>query len=643
MNRIYNTVLFALAFCLAVGTSQVFAQAITLSKIGGYETGIFDEGAAEISAFDAASQRLFVTNSDADAIDVLDLSDPHYPTLLFSIDTSPYGGGINSVAVHDGLVAAAIENDNAQEPGEVVFFDVDGMYFTQITVGALPDMVTFTPNGRLVLVAIEGEPDDDYVVDPLGQIAIIRRPHDGLKGRPMPPSKKRMLDFTQFNDGTGLNPAVRIFGPGATVAQDLEPEFIAVSDDSDLAWVTLQENNAIAYIDLKNGGSVIGILPLGFKDHKLKGNKLDASNRDDAINIRNWPVYGMYQPDAIAYYTDEIGVPYLVTANEGDARDYDGFSEEERIKDLPLDPIVFPNAEQLQEDENLGRLNSTTTLGDTDGDGYYEELYAYGARSFSIWSNDGALIYDSGDDFEKITAELFPDDFNSTNDENDSFDARSDDKGPEPEGVVVGEVYGKTYAFIGLERIGGIMVYDITNPQKVRFIDYVTSRDFSGDAEAGTAGDLAPEGLVFISAEDSPNGYPLLVVSHEVSGSVAVFQIEKGTRSAEIAAFSADLDDTAKKIETPGSFNLEQNYPNPFNPTTSIRYTIEADAQVKLSVYNVLGQEVRSLVNGAQTAGQYTASWDGRNQAGQLVPSGMYYYRIEAGDFTMTRSMLLAK
>ena len=640
LSRYACTLLFA--FLLGGFSTSVFAQSsIELSKIGGYETGIFDEGAAEISAYDPGSYRLFVTNSEDDTIDVLDLSDPMNPTLLFSIDITSFGEGINSVAVDDGLVAAAIEGDD-QEPGYAVFFDVDGNFITKYEVGALPDMITFTPNGRFVLVALEGEPDDDYEVDPEGQIAIIRRVSPNQTPERASRNKVRILDFQAFNDAE-LDESVRIFGPGATVAQDLEPEYIAVSDRSDMAYVTLQENNALAVVNIRTA-EIEAVVGLGFKDHSLYGNALDASNRDDVINIQNWPVYGMYQPDAIAYYTAHDGEGYLVTANEGDARDYDGFSEEERIKDLDLDPEAFPDAETLQEDENLGRLNSTTANGDIDGDGYFEKLFAYGARSFSIWNTSGELVFDSGDAFEQITASLIPDDFNSTNDENDSFDNRSDDKGPEPEGVVVGEVNGRTYAFIGLERVGGVMVYDVTYPSNPYFVQYINSRDFSGDAEEGTAGDLAPEGLVFISAYDSPNGYPLLVVSYEVSGTVAVFQIDTVAGPMASAAHEDESHSIQKgDTEQPVSFDLMQNYPNPFNPTTTIQYSLQDDVHVRLSVFNVLGQEVRSLVNETQAAGQRSIQWNGRNEAGQLVPSGMYYYRIDAGNFSMVRSMLLAK
>jgi hypothetical protein len=233
----------------------------------------------------------------------------------------------------------------------------------------------------------------------------------------------------------------------------------------------------------------------------------------------------MYQPDEIAAY-EVGGKTYLVTANEGDARDYDGFSEEERVGDLSLDPTAFPDAANLQEDELLGRLRVTNTLGDTDGDGDFDELYAFGGRSFSIWDEEGNLIFDSGDQFETITAQLFPEFFNSNNDDNDSLDDRSDDKGPEPEGITIGHIGNRTIAFIGLERIGGVMMYDITNPQKPVFVGYSNNRNFNVDATNPLAGDLGPEGVLFISKKDSPNGKPLLVVSNEISGTTTVFGIQ---------------------------------------------------------------------------------------------------------------------
>jgi hypothetical protein len=251
---------------------------------------------------------------------------------------------------------------------------------------------------------------------------------------------------------------------------------------------------------------------------------LDVSDKDDAINIANWPVYGMYMPDTIAAYTVD-GQTYLITANEGDAREYDTYAEEERVGDLVLDWSIFPNAAELQMEENLGRLTTTTAGTDTDDDGLVDRILTFGGRSFSIWTADGQLVSDSGSALEEIVAATFPDDFNADG-ENDSFDTRSDAKGPEPEALAVGQIGDRTYAFVGLERIGGIVVYDITDPTQPGFVTYANNRYFAGDAEAGTAGDLAPEGIVFIPAEQSPTGSPALLVANELSGTTTFWNID---------------------------------------------------------------------------------------------------------------------
>ncbi|NJL85095.1 MAG: alkaline phosphatase [Leptolyngbyaceae cyanobacterium SM1_1_3] len=490
---------------------------IQLTPIGGYLSNIFDEGAAEISAYDPVTQRLFITNADANTIDVLNIGDPTQPTLVKSISLDAFGGGINSVAFKNGVLAAAVEAEIAQDPGQIVFFNANGEAQGAVTVGALPDMVTFTPDGSRILVANEAEPSDDYSVDPVGSVSIIDI-SGGISGATV-----TAAGFTQFNDTAfSKESGVRVFGPGASVAQDFEPEYIAVSADSTRAYVSLQENNAFGVLNLLTG-EFDQIVGLGFKDHSQPGNELDTSDRDDAIDIASRPIFGLYQPDAIATF-EAAGQTYIISANEGDARDYDGFSEEERVKDLTLDPTAFPDAAALQADEVLGRLTVTTTLGDADGDGLYEELYAFGSRSFSIWDAEGNLVFDSGSQFEQIIAKEFPEFFNSDNGEN-TFDTRSDAKGPEPEGVTVGEIDGQIYAFIGLERIGGIMVYNISDPSAPTFVQYINNRDFSGDPEAGTAGDLGPEGVLFISAADSPTGISLLAVTNEVSGSTRLYSI----------------------------------------------------------------------------------------------------------------------
>jgi len=944
MKQMMGAALSVAAFGLTSGFAFGDNGEISLDFISRYETGVFDEGATEIVGYDKFSQRLFVTNGNDGTVDVLDFSDPTTPTFLFAIDVSDFGSGANSVAVRDGVIAAAVEADATTRPGSVVFYDATGQLLNAVVVGVLPDMVTFSPDGNTVLVANEGEPREDYLIDPEGSVSIIDVSAGVLN---VSQQDIQTADFNAFNN-ENIHPDVRIFGPGATVAQDLEPEYITVSADSSTAWVALQENNALAVVDISSA-TVTDIVPLGFKKHFLgdptldlhlledlpvlgttaagqeinlggfsglyfdginpdngnwmfithpdrgpnadnqdldddgvderpfplpdfqarlvfleldpdsgaieitdqlfltrgdgvtpitglpnilctqpglaftdeepvdvfgnplgldplgadlegivraedgtfwlvdeyrpaiwhfdangvmidrfvpegsncagddvfvgtealpevyaqrranrgfeavayqdgkiyafmqsaldnpdvpddsnsknslnirilefdtetqtttgaylyvqdgdgsdkigdavsigpgeflvlerdsavgeqakknvyriniqgatnlttlsegltgpggvidglsaqklqafginpvqkqlyvdlpavgytvgdkpegialidrgtiavindndfqladgldtetglvefqddptpvglgiisfQGNGLDTSDEDGAINIANRPVFGMYQPDAIAAF-DSNGQQYIISANEGDAREYDAFVEEADAEDLPLDPIAFPTAELLQSDQVLGELTVTNTLGDVDGDGDFDRLYAFGGRSVSIWNADGEQVWDSGDVLEQITAEAFPDEFNSDNDENNSFDSRSDNKGPEPEGITVATLNGHTYAFIGLERIGGVVVYNITDPQAPEFVQYINTRDFEGNAEEGTAGDLGPEGLIVIPADESPNGADLLVVSYEVSGTLAVFEITDGEDNP------ADLDNS---------------------------------------------------------------------------------------------------
>lgn len=519
----------------AVSVDASDSKTITLKEIGRYSAGAStdpDEPRTEISAFDPASKRLFSINLNLRQLDVLDLSAPETPVL---VQTVPLGGKPNSVAVHKGMVAVALEGSQKTDPGTVKFFNTSGMLLNQLTVGSLPDMLTFSPNGRWLLVANEGEPNSYNQadsIDPEGSVSIIDMRGD-------------VTSLTQFDVRTAtFNPgipqenasSIRIFGPNATLAKDLEPEYIAVSKDSRMAWVTLQENNAIAILDIRSA-TFTKIVGLGFKDHLQAINKLDASDRDEpgssnngVINIRNWPVLGMYQPDSIAAYRVK-GKTYVVTANEGDARDYTGFSEEARVGSLTLDaasfaaqgfPDVTTGTDGLRNNDHLGRLTVTNTLGNTDSDPEFEKLYVFGARSFSIRNANGGLVYDSGDELEQRTATLVPTTFNS-NGTVDTFDSRSDNKGPEPEGLALGKIAGRTYAFIGLERTGGIIVYDISDPKSPHFATYVNT--------APT--DLSPEGILFIKRKDSPNGKPLLVVSHEVSNTVTIFEIERERQDHE--------------------------------------------------------------------------------------------------------------
>ncbi|WP_240137715.1 choice-of-anchor I family protein [Salinigranum salinum] len=523
------------------------STSIALERIGRYESNEgFDEGGAEIISYHAPTQKLFVINANLGGVDVLDVTDvedfdgsgPADLTEVGEIDAvgaNPDVSSANSVATSEDLVAVALEANTAQDPGQVGFYDPETLEsLGTAPVGPLPDKVTFTPDGTKVLVANEAEPTEDYAYDPQGSVSIVDI-SDGVDEATVDTA-----DFTRFNgrEDQLRRQGIRIFGPNASASQDFEPEYVTISDDSRTAWVSLQENNAIAEIDIKNA-RVRKLLPLGFKDHSLDGNELDASNEDGGVNIQNWPIYGILQPDAIGAYSPN-GRTYIVTANEGDSRDYDSYSEEVEIGDLRLDPDAFggeDNVEELQKPENLGAKNATTTLGDTDGDGLYEEIYVFGGRSFSIFTTQGKRVFDSGSDFEEITAERFGDDFNNDNTEN-TGDSRSDNKGPEPEGLALGQVGDRHYAFIGLERVGGVMVYDITDPESAEFVDYVNNRDFdfdiqgeiaNGSADPGAAGDLGPEGLDFATAEESPIDNPLVFVGHEISGTTSVFEVKSET------------------------------------------------------------------------------------------------------------------
>ena len=493
------------------------APVSVLNQIGTVSVGSFDEGAAEISAFDPSTDQLFVTNAETDMIDIIDLSDPTTPTVVSSIDFSAIGGGVNSVAVSNGILAAAIEGPD-QAPGAVALYNTsDASLIAAYETGALPDMVTFNNDGTVVLVANEGEPNDALDNNPEGSITLV----DISAGADSASAVVSLADFTGFNNERASLEAegARFNFPGATIAEDAEPEFITVLGDT--AYVSLQENNAMAIVQISTS-TVVDVFGLGFKDYSLPGSGLDPSNEDEGIRISNLPIQGLFQPDAITSL--QVGSSrYVFTANEGDGREFGDFEDVSRIEDLTLDPAFFPFGDQIQ--EVAGRLEVTNTEGN--GPNGQQVLRTFGARSFSVWDgNTGELVWDSGDDFEQITATVFPDDFNSDNDENDSFDSRSDDAGPEPEAVTLGQVGDITYAFIGLERIGGIMVYDVTDPTTPVFVEYFNNRDFSvGDVETEPAGDLGPEGLVFIAPEDSPNGSALLVVSNEVSGTVTVYEV----------------------------------------------------------------------------------------------------------------------
>jgi alkaline phosphatase len=487
---------------------------------------------AEMVTYDPVHQYVIATNAIAKSLDILDLKNIKTAGInlvkrIALTDYSTYGA--TSVDYSNGLIAVAVPASNKTDPGKVYFYNgIDDRAPVAVTVGSQPNMLTFSPDGKLVVVANEGEPNHYYItndpindplIDPLGSISII----DLTSG--VNSAVVTTLDFSSFTAAT-LDPRIRIFGPNASIAQDMEPESVTVSADSKQAWVTLQENNAFAFVDLTTK-QITKVTALGFKDWSTV-NGLDASDRDNKINITNWPVQGIYMPDEIANYTVN-GQPYLMTANEGNARYYTGtipadYNEEIRINSIKLDPTVFPNAATLQLDANLGRLQVTSAgsninssfVADPDKDGLYENLYTFGGRSFSIWNGTtGSLVYDSGDQFEEIIAARYPTQFN-INPGSPAVDARSYAKGPEPKTVTIVNMQGRTYGLIVCERsTGGFMVYDLTRPNNPVFVTYAPS----------DTGDLLPTGLKMIPDFQSPTGKPLVVLANQGSGSISVYEI----------------------------------------------------------------------------------------------------------------------
>lgn len=727
---------------------------IDLSVAGSYATGVFDEGATEIIAHDPASQQVYSTNGDAKKIDILDVSDPTAITLVKSIDLAPYGDQANSVDFHNGFLVAAVEANDFDATGKIVFFDANGNFTVSVEAGVLPDMVTFSPDGNWVLVANEGEPDDDYTADPMGSVSVIDI-SGGISS--LTQANVTTLDFTAFN--ANYDPTIRNFGPVASfldtledtaaklgnfliydeigsagwiydsfggdhfaeangyssdtitkdwlitygqnltgldsayfsfynaknfsggsldvlistdydtnsmsspvmatwdtitsnftfstggytdvfsgrysldqylegnvsvailyqgapgggnsalwqiddislqgtrpeLARNLEPEYIAVAPQSDKAFVICQENNALAVVDLSGGTPTISALKgLGFKDWSTGNNKMDASNKSSSVVFKNWPVFGMYQPDAAKAF-EANGNVYLATANEGDSREYNAFDEEARVEDLTLDPTAFPNAANLQMEDSLGRLKITTTLGDTDGDGDFDELYAYGARSFAIWDDQGNLIWDSEDIIAQEVFKAFPNNFNSNNDDNSSLKSRSDDKGIEPEAIEVAEINNRLFAFVGLERMGGVMVFEITNPTSPQFVSYFLNRDFSVNASDPNAGDLAPEDIRFVSGANSPSGSPVLLVSNEVSGTMSIYAI-----GGSIGLSEEQLVQTL------------QAYPNP------VQNVVEFTQEVKGGIlYDINGRKVLEV--------------EGTQANLSALPSGIYTLTTQSG------------
>lgn len=499
---------------------------LNLQLLSSFSNGAAGTNSAEIVAFDPSTDRLYIANSIGQKMDVVNFSNPATPVLITSVSMATYGG-INSIVAKNGVVAAAVENINPQLNGSVVFFDQNGVFQNQVSVGAMPDMITFNQNNTKLLTANEGEPNATYSVDPEGSVSVIDI-SGGIAA--LTQANVATIPLTQFNGQEVALRAqgIRIFTSSASVAQDLEPEYIAISSDNSKAYVTLQENNALLTIDLLTN-TIVSLTPFGYSSYAAgSNNALDASDQSGMVLITgDLPIKGAYMPDAMTFKTIN-GQGYLFTANEGDSREFGSVVDANRISSSTfnlLDATAFPDASILRNNKFLGRLSALKYSGDTDGDGDYDELHVMSGRSFSIWNPvTGAQVFDSKDLIEQITANhpTFGGLFNASNSiGTPALKNRSDDKGPEVEGIAVHTFNGHHYVFASLERIGGVMIFNIDNPASPTYVGYANNRSASNP----NGPDLGAEGIIVIDAQDSPNGQHLVLLANEVSSTLSIYQM----------------------------------------------------------------------------------------------------------------------
>lgn len=544
--------------------------ALDLTQIARYSAGQYnvDGGVMEIVAYNQATEWAYAINGQSGKLAAIPLAgltagahvealtgtEIDVKALVEAEDSTFQYGDMTSVAISPDstTLAAALQAQGSNDAGRVALFtcEEDGSLTLEALVetGAQPDMVTFAGDG-VVLTADEGEPREGYgenIADPKGSVTVVD----------VEAQESTVVDFSAFDSQRDqLAEDGIVLKKGSAPSVDLEPEYIAVSGGK--AYVTLQENNAIAVLDIESQ-AFEGVYSAGFEDHSTTA--IDLDKKDDAYDPQTYEsLLGIRMPDGIAAFTVE-GTTYLVTANEGDAREWGDedqgtfyLSEDER--DFGEEGVTSPTGAITA--ENSGLEGKVVFFKTEDFDGLDPEKdYVFGGRSFTVFQvteNGLEEVFTSGDDFEALTAQYVPEYFNASND-NAVLDDRSGKKGPEAESVTVGTVDGKTYAFVALERTGGVMVYDVTDPEAITFVNYVNTRDFGTTVEGSeeyedgeldkwvTGGDVAPEGLLFLDAASSPNGEPLLLAACEVSGTVAVYQL--GSEDLTVLPFTdVDSDD----------------------------------------------------------------------------------------------------
>lgn len=502
-------------------------------------------GSAEIAAYHAGSKRIFATNGVKNTIDIFDISNVANPKKVGSVDLSPYGDDVTSVAAGNDVVIAAVHVSEkfsatgvpATNNGKIVVFDTAGKVLSAPDVlGVLPDSVTFAPNGTTALVAIEAQPvcakddpataakeDADYTKasDPVGGVTVVDL------SNPASPVLK-FAGFDQFTVAQMRAKGIAVSSVVNNVSKDFEPEFVSAVDDN-YAYVTIQEANAIGKLNIQT--ATFEDVTRAFES-KVSKVARDTSDRDSGAGPRTYAhVVGASQPDAIAAFKRGSG-HYFVTANEGDAREYTCLNDDARAASLKVDPRRFPDWETLSSSAALGRAKVNPTMGDKDGDGDIDTIHLRGSNSMTMYRN-GLAIWDSGDLLDQIQIQAFGV-ANINGSHSLSSDKatvnyvgqdRSDDKGAEPEGVAVGMVGDRRIAVLGLERMSALAVFDITRPLAPVFVEWLQMLP----AKATPAKDVkywSPEGIVFVPADKSPSGKALIITSYEVSGSISIHEIE---------------------------------------------------------------------------------------------------------------------
>ena len=427
-----------------------------------------------------------------------------------------------------GVASIVPTAKTATDFGRIAFFDLSsGSILKTLDVGYHPDSVSMTPDGTKLLVANEGEyvaAVESTFARP-GSVSVVNLSGitnaAGLSA--LTSSNVNTYDFSAGNLGSGVSlQGVRdntLATNNATTSAgfaSIEAEYIAPTNDK--AYVTLQENNAIAVLDLASG-KYEAIHKLGTITQTVDASDKDGASNGKLIAIDD-TLKGLPMPDTMVLFTKN-GTALLATANEGDGRGDDGDFATGSSLTANMTAAVAATATNT----GIGALKLLKDQGQ-DADGKIADPTMLGTRSFSLWNaTTGERVFDSGSAIEQFVASNDPTVFNTNDGVASKWDTRSDDKGPEPEALAFGRIDGKDYIFVGAERQNGIFQFDITDLNNVSIVGYFNAITSSADSGGSF---ISPESILFLDAASNPSGKNLLVVGFEgtgTNGSVGVFEV----------------------------------------------------------------------------------------------------------------------